>query len=133
MDEHLQSIQRNWNDTRRPSLEQRRLARVREAETLCRLRKRLVTAVDRWEKATRIRSFLVAMEPILEGLPASQAASAKLWVEWAYEQARLLDPLDEGQLEHLCSRRVNVPKHFDGWYSYDRPKPDWWSGRNEEE
>lgn len=168
VDEYLQSVQRNWNDTRRSSLEQRlheilgafpglaaevraererqeererlyrlkeerRLARVREAETLRRLRKRLATAVDRWEKAIRIRRFLAAVEATLEGLPASQAAQAKSWVEWAYEQARLLDPLDEGQLEHLCSMRVKVPEHFDGWYTYNRPKPDWWSAKSEEE
>lgn len=100
---------------------------ARRAETQRRLRKRLVLAMQDWERVARLRHFCDAVEARCCDLDSAQRAAATAWLAWAREQADALDPLGH-DMDALTSNAVELPDWFPGEsYRYNRPKPDWWT------
>lgn len=98
----------------------RRLVRARAAEAERVRRKRLTTALVRWERAERLRRFCGAVERSEAG------CSRQDWLAWARAQAELLDPISQGE-GSLFSLEVEVPSWFTRDSCYNRPDPNWWS------
>lgn len=104
--------------------EQRRVAAARRAEEQKRLRGKLVYAMQRWERAARIRTFCDAVAAdIKEG--SDEQDIALPWLDWARQQADELDPL-RSEMDDLFRLRHHVEEWFTGDYPYPGPKPDWW-------
>lgn len=106
--------------------EERRREAARNAETLRRLRLRLVNATLRWEQTSRLRHFCDAVEAKAATLPAEEAGAVDRWLVWARKQADLLDPL-LSDLSTLSSMEVHLPTWFKGIYNGGQPDPDWWA------
>ncbi|HKT41982.1 MAG TPA: hypothetical protein VJQ86_06435 [Rhodanobacteraceae bacterium] len=120
--EEREAWQRSYEEERRREREE-----ARRAETQRRLRKRLVRAMQDWERAARLRHFCDAVEARCYDLDSARRATATAWLAWAREQADALDPLHHG-LAALLSSAVELPEWFPGEsYGYSRPKSDWWT------
>lgn len=125
--EEHEAWQRRYEEERRREREE-----ARRIETQCRLRKRLVLAMQDWERASRLHRFCDAVETRCRDLDSPQRAVATTWLVWAREQADALDPLGH-DLAALLSSTVELPEWFPGEsYAYSRPKPDWWTNGDSE-
>jgi len=120
--EEHEAWRRSYEEERRREREE-----ARRVETQRRLRKRLVLAMQDWERASRLHRFCDAVEARCRDLDSAQRAVATAWLIWAREQADVLDPLGH-DLGALTSSAVELPEWFPGEsYGYSRPKPDWWA------
>lgn len=120
--EENEAWRRNYEEERRREREE-----ARRAETQRRLRKRLVLAMQDWERASRLHHFCDAVEARCRDLDSAQRDIATTWLAWAREQADALDPLGH-DLAALLSSAVELPEWFPAEsYGYSRPKPDWWT------
>jgi len=99
---------------------------AKRQEALRLARARLVSSMQCWEQASRIRQFCQAIEGHSAGLPTEEAREIDKWVEWVRLQADLLDPLKQG-LPKVRPWEVKVPELFDGYYSPEKLPEDWWS------
>jgi hypothetical protein len=106
--------------------EENRREAARNAETLRRLRLRLVNTTLRWEQTSRLRHFCDAVEAKAATLPAEEVGAVDRWLAWARKQADLLDPL-LSDLSSLSSMEVHLPTWFKGIYNDGRSDPDWWA------
>lgn len=83
-----------------------------------------------WKRAGQLRRYCDALETRCADLPLEQQAAATAWLEWARQQADLLDPLRK-ELSELTSLTVELPEWFTE-DSYNRPNPDWWTKTDSE-
>jgi hypothetical protein len=120
--EEREAWRRGYEEERRRERE-----KARRVETQRRLRKRLVLAMQDWERAARLHHFCDTVEARCRDLDATQRAVVTEWLAWAREQADALDPLGH-DLDILTSNAVELPEWFPGEsYGYSRPKLDWWT------
>jgi len=113
---------------RKFEIEERQLVEeARLVEEQRRLRKKLVSAMQSWERATRIRAFCAAVAAdVVEGTAEHQMAVP--WIAWALEQAKGLDPLCS-DLSDLLRLRAPVEEWFTGDQAYSGNGVDWWGER----
>ncbi|MGH9303768.1 MAG: hypothetical protein ACRDZ5_05055, partial [Acidimicrobiales bacterium] len=64
------------------------------------LERELDRQVNDWRRAKQVRSYLAAMEAIVEGMDSSDASEATEWLEWATRRVAAVDPL-QGRLRML--------------------------------
>lgn len=120
--EEREAWRRSYEEERRREREE-----ARRVETQRRLRKRLVLAMQDWERAARLHHFCDAVEARCRDLDATQRAVVTEWLAWAREQTDALDPLGH-DLDILTSNAVELSEWFPGEsYGYSRPKLDWWT------
>lgn len=101
--------------------EKRRVKAAREQEILRRQRARLVSNLEAWERAHRLRLLVQAVE---NSQPNSSEKAA--WLEWAKAQISLLDPTESG-LHELLDLEVELEPYFSGYSSWNKAPQDWWS------
>lgn len=101
--------------------EERREAAARRREVLRRQRVGLVSSLQAWERSTRLRQFIAAVEAT-----GDDSEQTLRWVLWAKEQARLLDPI-QGDLSELTSLEVKLEDYFRAASSWEKVPLDWWS------
>ena len=102
----------------------RRKAR-RKAEVTRRLRATLVASTNKSYRAERIRAFCDRLEARTCQISPELLPKCSAWLEWARQQADLLDPLS-GDFTDLVSMTVDLPEWF-GEESYVKPPSDWWT------
>lgn len=97
-----------------------RIAVARAEEKLRLQRVKLVNQLCAWERAERLRRFIVAFEQKGDQSPEVQA-----WLEWANLQVQSLDPLCSN-LKALTDPRVPLSDYFRGRGSWEEQPRDWW-------
>lgn len=102
-----------------------RLERVRKAEIQHRLQLKLINYTEKWEQAERLRSFIAVVAKRVECAQAVDPTAAKAWLEWAHQQANLLDPT-ERDLTTVISLEVQLENGLNS-SSYRKPEKSWWS------
>ncbi|MGE8385776.1 MAG: hypothetical protein ACN6PL_19080, partial [Pseudomonas putida] len=91
-----EASRRRWSDEERVRKEG-----IDQQRRLDKLRQKLMTNLESWERAQRLRAFIQATVEASPRDEASQMALA-MWVGWATQQVELLDPL-----------KVDIPKVID--------------------
>ena len=111
-------LEREAEESRRQEGEARRLLEARAREVLKRQRARLVSNVEAWERAERIRSLILAVKA------TGHIPGADSWIEWANAQVRALDPLHSNE---ALSLDVQLEPHFTAPNPWEKQAPaDWW-------
>ncbi|MBO9873944.1 MULTISPECIES: hypothetical protein [Xanthomonas] len=83
-------------------------------------RARLVHNMLAWERAERIRHFILAVEQSADPTPQAQA-----WLAWANEQVECLDPI-ASSLSNVINLDVKLDPYFSGYSHWNKPEKDWW-------
>jgi hypothetical protein len=100
--------------------EARRIEAERAEAILRAQRASLVQNMLAWERAERIRQFILAVEQSADPTPQAQA-----WLAWANEQAKRLDPL-ASSLPNVINLGVKLDPYFQGYSHWSKPEKDWW-------
>jgi hypothetical protein len=109
------------SEARAKEAEARRLSIARDREALRLQRTRLVGNLEAWERAQRLRAFILAVEA---SMPRARVRS---WLDWADKQVRLLDPIVSDPAS-VTSLDVTVDPHFRAPNPWDEVPEDWWNG-----
>lgn len=123
---------RERHEARHRKFEQERAREVelkRQAEKLRLLRKKLVNDMISWEVSTRIQDFCDAVEKSAGELVGDERLRAEKWLEWARDQAHLLNPISSN-FGRTTSLKVKVPDWFKGIGPYENLEEDWWTARD---
>jgi hypothetical protein len=110
-------LRREDEEARREEAKVREISNARSQETLRRQRAMLVANLESWERAERIRNFLMSVRQRLTDPEHQQ------WMEWASAQADMLDPLlrPESVIE-----AVTLEPHFTPPNSWEKRPTCWW-------
>ena len=100
--------------------EQRRIAVARAEAALRQQRSRLVDSLLAWERSERLRTFIAAAAPVIEG-----TSEGRLWLQWANEQVAMLDPVQVNPTG-LVDLEVKLDRYFTGHSDWSKPEKDWW-------
>lgn len=113
---------RNWDEE-----QARRKEAARMSEIQRRLRARLVKSLEDWERSNRLLRLCEAARVRIGELTGEDRERAEVWLAWALDRARELDPLGE-RLEITTDPDVEL----EHWYynEYQQRPEDWWSKLN---
>lgn len=113
-------LKREEDAARAREAEARRIAAARAEEVLRLQRVKLINQLLSWERAERLRRFIVAFE-----LKSDQSPEAQAWLEWANLQIQELDPLCSN-LKALTDLKVPLSDYFTGRGSWEKQPRNWW-------
>lgn len=117
----VKRLEREDEEAKQRVTEERRVAAARAKEILRQQRAELVKNLHAWERAERLRCFVLAVEKTDD--PTTESL---MWLEWAKLQVQALDPLSD--LPAVTSLAVHLDKYFTGHSSWSKPEEsDWWS------
>lgn len=117
--EEREAWQRQWEQE-----QALRKEAARQAEIQRRLRARLVRSLSQWEQSRRLRDFCDVAAVEIAWLEPEKRTAAEAWLEWARQQADVLNPLGD-RLMATSDLQVKL----DGWYfnEYQQREDDWWT------
>jgi len=113
-------IEKEAREARAREQEKCRIAIAREEAILRQQRTRLVDNLRAWERAERLRNFILAAAP-----RASESVEGRHWLEWVKEQVRVLDPV-ESVSSKLTDLEVKLDSYFTGYSQWNKPEKNWW-------
>ncbi|HGM5583844.1 TPA: hypothetical protein ACKP2Y_000126 [Pseudomonas putida] len=120
-------VQRSSDEaSRRRCAEEERVRKegIDQQRRLDTLRQNLVKNIESWERAQRLRAFILATA---QGSPPDEETQMALamWVSWATQQVELLDPLKVDILK-VIGLSVDLPSSEYGYWSSSKQVDDWW-------
>ncbi|KFA37694.1 hypothetical protein [Xanthomonas vasicola] len=101
--------------------EEARRIEAERAEAVLRVQRAgLVQNMLAWERAERIRHFILAVEQSADPTPQAQA-----WLVWANEQVMRLNPITSSP-SSVINLDVKLDPYFRGYSHWNKPEKDWW-------
>ncbi|MCC5071707.1 hypothetical protein [Xanthomonas campestris] len=100
--------------------EARRIEAARTEAILRAQRADMVQNMLAWERAERIRHFILAVEQSADPTPEAQA-----WLAWANEQMERLNPI-ASSFASVINLDVKLDPYFRGYSHWNKTEKDWW-------
>lgn len=117
----IRRLEEEGREVRAQEFERQRVERARIQEVLRLQRTALVRNVRSWERAERLRRFLMAAEAKLA--PTDETL---VWMEWTKSQIEALDPLSSDS-RAVTGLDVEISQYFNGHATWQGIPKDWWT------